>query len=64
MRNKIMRAAVRQDMAAAMDDAVRRLEREQGPEVAEAARKALEDAVEERRLAALDAARLARKEDH
>ncbi|WP_297218507.1 4Fe-4S dicluster domain-containing protein [uncultured Desulfovibrio sp.] len=64
MRNKIMRAAVRQDMAAAMDDAVRRIERDQGPEAAEAARKALEDAVEERRLAALDAAQLARKEDH
>lgn len=64
MRNKIMRAAVRQDMAAAMDDAVRRIERLQGPEAAEVARQALEDAVEERRQAALDASRFARKEDH
>ena len=64
MRNKIMRAAVRQDMAAAMDDAVRRIERQQGCEAAEVARQALEDAVEERRQAALDAGRFARKEDH
>ena len=64
MRNKIMRAAVRQDMAAAMDDAVRRIEQQQGPEAAEVARQALEDAVEERRQAALDASRFARKEDH
>lgn len=64
MRNKIMRAAERQDMAAAMDDAVRRIERQQGPEAAEVARQALEDAVEERRQAALEASRLAGKENH
>ena len=63
MRNKIMRAAERQDMAAAMDDAVRRIERLQGPEAADVARQALEDAVEERRQAALDASRLVGKED-